>query len=175
MREKRSRSFCGARLALKKLSRRLSGDDMQTPPDEINTIHQDGRPRCPNMNNGETLYCTASHDSRFAIAAVSEKRIGLDVEEISERVLKGQHHYMREEEQSLVKSHPLGEMAASVRIWSIKEAVTKATSLNLTEAWKKTVVREIGAEKSIIMIEDISTEAIHSIVDGHLFTIISID
>jgi hypothetical protein len=175
MREKRRMSFCGARLALKKLSRRLSGDDMQTPPGEITTIHQDGRPRCPHTNDGETTYCTASHDSRFAIAAVSEKRIGLDVEEISERVLKGQHHYMNEEEQLLVKSHPLGEIAASVRIWSIKEAVTKATSLNLTEAWKRTAVQEIGAEKSVIMIDDHRTEAIHSIVEGHLFTMITID
>jgi phosphopantetheinyl transferase len=175
MREKRIMSFCSARLALKNLSRRLSGDDMQTPPGEINTIHPDGRPRCPHTNDGDTLYCSASHDSRFAIAAVSEKRIGIDVEEISERVLKGQYFYMHEEEQSLAQSHPLGEMAASVRVWSVKEAVAKVTGLNLPQAWKRTVVREIGAEKSVIMIDDVTAEAIHSIVEGHLFTIITID
>jgi phosphopantetheinyl transferase len=174
MKGKRRKNFCGARLALKKLSRRLPGGDMLAPPDEITTIQADGLPRCPRTNGVEPLYCTASHDSRFAVAAVSEKRIGIDVEEISERVLKGRHHYMHDEEQSLVKSHPIGEIEASTRVWSIKEAVTKATGLNLAQAWKRTAVLEVGEEKSVMLIDHDRVEAIHAVVDGHLFTMISI-
>ena len=175
MKGKRRTSFCGARLALKKLSRRLPGGDMLTPPDQITTIQADGLPRCARANGAETMYCTVSHDSRFVVAAVSEKPIGIDVEEISERVLKGQHHYMRDEEASLVKSHPLGEMEASVRVWSIKEAAAKAANLNLAQAWKRAMVQKIGGGKSIVLIDYDIVEAVHAVVDGHLFTMLSLD
>jgi phosphopantetheinyl transferase len=174
MKGKRRTSFCGARLALKKLSRRLPGGDMLGPPDEITTIQANGLPRCPHADGVEAEYCTASHDSRFAVAAVSGKPIGIDVEEISERVLKGQHHYMQDEEQSLVKSHPMGELEASVRVWSIKEAVTKALGINLPKAWRNTRVNDIGNEKSAILIDGAPHEAFHATVDGHIFTLINI-
>jgi phosphopantetheinyl transferase len=81
---------------------------------------------------------------------------------------------MHDEEQSLVKSHPIGEIEASTRVWSIKEAVTKATGLNLAQAWKRTAVLEVGEEKSVMLIDHDRVEAIHAVVDGHLFTMISI-
>ncbi|MBP7738353.1 MAG: polyketide synthase dehydratase domain-containing protein [Spirochaetes bacterium] len=175
MREKRRLTFCSARLALKRLSRRQSGNDMATAPEEINTIHSDGRPRCPLTGSGEEICCTASHDSRFAIAAVSENPIGIDVEEITPRVLKGQGHYMNEEEISLVKGHPLGEMEASIRVWSAKEALSKATGLHLTETWGKSAVTAIGEKSSLIRIEGKKYEALHARVEGHLVTLIVLE
>jgi phosphopantetheinyl transferase len=175
MRKKRRLTFCSARLALKKLSRRLSGNDMTTPPEAITTIHPDGRPRCPLTDGSETLHCTASHDSRFAVAAVSEHPIGIDVEEITPRVLKGQGHYMHDEEIALVKGHPLGEMEASIRVWSAKEAVSKATGLHLVETWRKSAVEIIGEDCSIISIDGIKHEALHVIVEGHIVTLIVIE
>ncbi len=175
MREKRRLTFYGARLALKKLSRRLSGNDMTAPPEAITTIHPDGRPRCPLTSGGETLHCTASHDSRFAIAAVSEYPIGIDVEEITPRVLKGRDHYMHDEEIALVKGHPLGEMEASLRVWSAKEAISKATGMHLVETWRRAAVKEIGKEKSIIQVDERPFEIIHAIVEGHIITVIRLD
>jgi phosphopantetheinyl transferase len=175
MKGKRRKSFCGARLALKKLSRRLPGGDTTAPPDEITTIQDGGLPLCPHAAAAEPLHCTVSHDSRFAVAAVSGKPIGIDVEELSERVLKGRHHYMRDEELSLVKSHPMGEMEASMRVWSIKEAAAKAAGLHLTHVWKNTVMQEIGEEKSAVLIDHNRIEAVHAVVEGHLFTILSLD
>lgn len=174
MREKRMRSFCSARLALKTLSRRLSGNDMTTPPDAITTMSPDGRPLCPRTDGGASIRCTASHDSRFAIAAVSEKPIGIDVEEITGRVLKGQGHYMNDEEIALVRGHALGEMEASIRVWSVKEAVSKASGMHIVEAWRRASAREIGPEKTIILVNGKSHEALHAVVDGHLFTIITL-
>jgi len=172
MREKRRLTFCSARLALKKLSRRLSGNDMTTPAEAITTIHPDGRPRCPLTDGADPWHCSASHDSRFAVAAVSEHPIGIDVEEITPRVLKGQDHYMNKEEIALVKGHPLGEMEASIRVWSAKEAVSKATGLHLVETWRKAVVEIIGVDRSVIIIDGKKHEALHGIVEGHIVTLL---
>ncbi len=172
MREKRRLTFCSARLALKKLSRRLSGNDMTTSPEAITTIHPDGRPRCPLTNGSDTLHCTASHDSRFAVAAVSEHPVGIDVEEITPRVLKGQNHYMHDEEIALVKGHPLGEMEASLRVWSAKEAVSKASGLHLVETWRKSTVEVIDEDRSTITLDGKKHEALHAVVEGHIFTIV---
>jgi phosphopantetheinyl transferase len=175
MREKRRLTFCSARLALKRLSRRMPGSDMTAPPETITTINPDGRPRCPRTDGTETLHCTASHDPRFAIAAVSEFPIGIDVEEITPRVLKGQSHYMNDEEIALVKNHPLGEMEASIRVWSAKEALSKATGLHLVETWRKSAVKEIGMDSSMITIDGKKYKALHGIVEGHMVTIIVMD
>ena len=53
----------------------------------------------------------------------------------------------------MLKSVPMGEIEASIRIWSIKEAVTKALGIKLTEAWKKVEVKEIGIDISRIEID----------------------
>jgi len=172
MREKRRLTFCSARLALKRLSRRMPGSDMTAPPETITTINPDGRPRCPRTDGTETLHCTVSHDSRFAVAAVSEQPIGIDVEEITPRVLRGQEHYMNPDEIALVKGHPLGEMEACLRVWSAKEAVSKASGLHLVETWRKASVQEIGADQSIIAVYGKKHEALHGIAEGHMVTLV---
>jgi phosphopantetheinyl transferase len=174
MREKRGRSFLAARLALKKLSRRISSNDDITPPHAITTMKPGGRPCCPLTSGDEAFYCTASHDARFAVAAVSERRIGIDVEEISGRVLKSRRLYMHERELSLVKSHALGEMEASARVWTAKEAVAKATGMHLAEAWRRAEVKEIGRVKSTVMIDEKAYEVNQAIIDNHLFTLITV-
>ena len=172
MREKRGTSFCAARLALKRISRRISGEDTATPPTLISTVKPDGRPDCPHTGGAGAPHCTASHDSRFAVAAVSERPVGIDVEEISARVLTGRHFYMHDGEMALAQSHPLGETEASARVWSIKEAVTKAAGMHLAEAWKRTTVKKIGAELSEIEIDGIAHRAVHAVVEGHIFTLV---
>lgn len=172
MREKRGTSFCAARIALKRISRRISGDDMTTPPSAISTVKSDGRPDCPHTGGAAFPYCSASHDSRFAVAAVSERPLGIDVEDITERVLTGRHFYMHPAEMVLTQGHPLGEMAAAARVWSIKEAVTKAAGMHLAEAWKRTEVKEIGTEMSEIEIDGIAHQALHAVVEGHIFTLV---
>jgi phosphopantetheinyl transferase len=173
MHEKRARSFLAARLALKKISRKLSGNDTGTPANEITTVKPDGRPACPLTNGIELYHCSVSHDSRFAVAAASKSRVGIDVEEISDRVLNSRHLYMHGEELALVKSHLLDEVEASTRIWSIKEAVSKATGMNLAEAWMRTRMKDIGSEKSAVQVDNDTYEAVHAVVDGHIFTVIT--
>ncbi len=172
MRAKRARTFLGARMALKKLARRLPGADPAIPSGALTTMHENGRPRCPLPDGSEPYHCSASHDSRFAVAALSGGRIGIDVEALSNRVMNGRSLYMHEEELALVREHPIGEMEASARVWSVKEAVSKALGMNLAKAWEKTAVAGIETDRSALTIDGKTEVAIHSVVDDHLFTLV---
>ncbi|MCP4682473.1 MAG: 4'-phosphopantetheinyl transferase superfamily protein [Desulfobacterales bacterium] len=174
MGEKRKQSYLGARLACKRLSRKLSNNDMQTPAQDISTICSDQvRPSCPLTDGSEPCSCSVSHDSRFAVSVASEKKVGIDVEKISGRVLKSRDFYIREEEKALVRDSTLGEIEASLRVWSIKEAVSKASNIGLTDSWKKVMVKDIGKHESSIDIENKEGYTVfHDTIDQHLFTLI---
>ena len=173
MGEKRRRSYLGARLCCKSISRQLSGDDRKTPPSSITTVSPDGiRPRCPLKDGSQPFFCSVSHDSRFAIAVASEGRAGVDVEKISEKALRSQRLYMDKTERSLAQGSALGEMAASVRIWTIKEAVSKALDLDLADSWKRVLVKDIGVNMSRMDIDNKDHTAFHDTIDNHLFTMV---
>ncbi|OGQ69125.1 MAG: hypothetical protein A3F89_07895 [Deltaproteobacteria bacterium RIFCSPLOWO2_12_FULL_50_11] len=174
MTRERGASYLAARLALKRLSRRMSGNDTTTPADTIVTVTPDKQPRCPLTNGEEGPYCSLSHDKRFAVAVVSDNKIGIDVEEISDRVLKPRRFYMNEKETLLAKNSSLNEVEAFLRVWSIKEAASKATGLKLATVWSKTSVTEIGREKSVVEIDGTLWEVFHEKVDNHLFTILTL-
>ena len=82
---------------------------------------------------------------------------------------------MSEKERALVENSSLGEMWASIRIWTIKEAVSKALNWNLADSWKRVLVTDIGLNRSSIIIDDKVHTAFHDTVDNHLFTVINIE
>lgn len=170
---KRRRSFLAARLACKRISRCLSGNDSRTPAPEINTLCPDfRRPCCRHIDTGAAVPCSVSHDERFVIAVVSDERAGIDVEKISGRVLRSQALFMNKAEQRLVKSSKLGAAETAIRIWSIKEAVAKALDMNLAEAWQRVAVARAGRNKSRFQIDSGETfSAFHDTVDQHVFTL----
>ena len=174
MGEKRKNSYLGARLCCKTLSRQLSGDDKKTPAHSITTISADMiRPCCPTTDGEDRFSCSVSHDSRFVFAVASHGRVGIDVEAISKRALKSRRRYMSERETILLEEDlPIGEIEASVMVWSIKEAVVKAFGINLADSWERVVVKEIGREKSILYFDGKRYAAFHAKVDKHMFTII---
>ena len=171
---KRKKSYLGSRLCCKTLSRQLSGNDRDTPASSITTISPDQiRPRSPLTDGRDIFSCSVSHDSRFAIAVAAETRVGVDVEEITEKVLKSRRLYMKEREEILAINSSLGETGASVRIWSIKEAMSKALGINLAQSWEKVEIKDIGQNKSLVLMEKREYTAIHDTVDNHLFTMIT--
>jgi phosphopantetheinyl transferase len=173
MGEKRKKDYLGARLCCKSLSRRLSGNEMETPASSITTISPDSvLPCCPLTDGRIKFECSVSHDSRFAIAVASKSRVGVDVEEISERVLKSRGLFMSEAEKELVRDSSLGEVEASIRVWSIKEAVSKAFGFSLVDAWKKVEVKDIGRNRSSLLMEGRNYTAFHDVVDDHVFTMV---
>jgi len=175
MREKRRKDFTGARLTCKRISRRLAGDDWVTSARTINTISDRVYPACPLPNGSASFKCSVSHDNRFAFAAASRKRIGVDVEKISNRILKSQRLIMNNKEKDLVHSSHMGLIEASIRVWSIKEAVTKALNIKFAESWSIAQVTTIGQNKSILLINGKQYTAYHDTIDDHLFTFIEIE
>jgi len=174
MGEKRLKSYLAARLALKYLSRKLSGNDKTTPASEIHTMMKDHvRPCCPVLDGERGVLCSVSHDRRFVIAVADDKEIGVDVETISDRILKVQKGYMNKKEMALTEVSPLGIVEASIRVWSIKEGASKAIDIPLEKAWKQVSVDEIGETRSMLDVEGVRYQAWHDTVDDHIFTLVS--
>jgi phosphopantetheinyl transferase len=173
MHARRKRNYLAARLACKRLSRHLSGNDRHTPASDITTVSKDGvRPCCPHTAGSSALMCSVSHDERFAIAVASVRRVGIDVEKVSARVLKSSHLFLSPAEQTLIQASQLGQIEAAVRIWSVKEAVAKALDITLADAWGRVRVIAVGQDQSSFLIDEKdSGTGIHAILGAHLFTL----
>ncbi|MEW6672167.1 MAG: polyketide synthase dehydratase domain-containing protein [Thermodesulfobacteriota bacterium] len=171
---RRRQSFLAARLACKRISRRLSGNDLRTAAADIHTLCPDlERPCCRHIDTAEETLCSVSHDDRFVAAAAADGKIGIDVEKVSGRVLRSQGLFMSRAEQELVRSSALGAAAAAIRIWSVKEAAAKALNLNLAETWQRVTVTQVGCDDSRFQIDSTGPfTACHNTVDGHVFTLI---
>jgi len=174
MSDRRRRSFLAARLACKRLSRILSGNDTETDPRAITTVYADKPSPCCPLTDGRSGYsCSVSHDDRFAVAVASTGRVGVDVEKMSERVLKSRSLFMSAQEHALGRESRLEEIETTIRIWSIKEAVTKALDITLTDAWHRVQVRSVGSAESRFQIDDQeSFTAVHAAVGQHVFTLV---
>jgi phosphopantetheinyl transferase (holo-ACP synthase) len=174
--KRRQRSFLAGRLALKHLARKLAGGDRVTPASGIHTIMPDRiHPRCPMPGGRVEAFCSLSHDSRFAIAVAGDGEIGVDVEKISDRVLKARHIYMGVEEMKLTETSILGALEASVRVWSIKEGVSKAMDIPLAESWRQISVDDVGWNTSHLTVGGARYAAFHDTVDDHIFTLVKKD
>jgi phosphopantetheinyl transferase len=175
MSSRRRRSYLAARIACKRISRRISNHDIRTASGDITTVRADRPhiPSCP-MTDGRSPYsCSVAHDDRFAVAVAADRRIGVDVEKLSTRLLKLQSLYMSEQEQDLVLGSHLGEIEAAVRIWSIKEAVAKALDISLAVAWQRVQVCAVDALESRFCIDGKDSQsAVHDKVGPHVFTIV---
>lgn len=172
--EKRKRSYLAARLALKCLFR-SQFEEEQGPAHQIETYRPDTqKPTCFQGEN-ELTYCSVSHDARFAVAVTDDKPVGVDVEEISEKAVRISRLYMSENEQQLVEKSPLGQAEAAVRVWSIKEAVAKATGVVLADVWQQVKVDVIGnTESNFTILERGKYSSLHATVDDHIFTVVRI-
>jgi len=174
---KRRLSFLAARLACKRISRRLSGNDRRTPAAEINTLCPDlRRPCCRYMDTAAEVPCSVSHDDRFVIAVVSAARVGIDVEKTSARVLRSRHLFMSAAEERLLQSSEREAVETAIRIWTIKEAIAKALNMNLAEAWQRVAVEQVGQNQSRFRIDSAGTfSAFHDTVAEHVFTLACLD
>lgn len=169
---RRRRSYLSGRLVLKHLARKLAGDDRMTAATSIHTVADDGiRPFCPDLTGGK-LCCSLSHDRRFAVAVAADEPVGIDVEVISERALKARHLFMLETERLLMESSPLGVLPVALRVWSIKEGVTKTVNMPIGETWKRVEVFNVGEHESRLMVDGRPFVAYHDTVDDHLFTLV---
>ena len=164
---RRKQGYLAGRLALKRLTRKLSGDVLISAAD-LETVMPDGvRPVC-----SASPYASLSHDSRYAVAVADDEPIGVDVEAISDRVQKSVRLFMTAEEMAIVKESPLGHTAAALRVWSIKECVSKAIDRPLADCWQCAAVKSIGGNESSLTVDGTAWLAVHDEINGRLFTVV---
>lgn len=175
MGEKRRNGYISGRLACKRLWRKLSPDDTQTPASAIETIAADRRqPVLPPLKNGPSLRCSVSHDQDFCIAVAHNQPVGVDLEKITSRCLRCAHLFMNASEQILLNTTAMDKAAAALRIWSIKEAAAKALNIILAQAWEQITVTTLGENQSRLKTgSGQETMARHHMVAGHLATLVT--
>ena len=175
MGERRRNGYLAARLACKRLARKLSGNDDLTSPRDISTLDEGSvRPFCPVTDGSGRYECSVSHYSRFVVAVAASSPLGVDVERLSARILKAPHLFMSEREQELLKQSKLDQVRAAMQIWSIKEAVAKALNISLADAWEQTEVVEIGGEESHCRLRgEVPCLAFHGQIEDHLITVMT--
>jgi phosphopantetheinyl transferase len=175
MSSRRRKSYLAARLACKRVARRISNDDMRTAAGDITTVCADrpDHPCCP-LTDGRSMFsCSVSHDERFAVAAAADGCVGVDVEKASERLLTSRSLYMSETEQVLNQRSHLGDVETAVRIWSVKEAVAKALDITLADAWRRVELCAVDSFESRFCVDGQSVwKAVHEMVGEHVFTLV---
>jgi phosphopantetheinyl transferase len=172
----RRNSFLAARLALKRLSRNLSGQAQSLAPEQIDTVRADSpKPVCPAADRSKPLHCSVSHDNRFAVAVAADTPVGIDVEPITAKAFKNRRLFTDEAEFVLMRSFPEGAVAAALRVWSAKEAAAKALDMPLAHAWERVRLTALGLTESRLQVEGVGTRGVlHDTVDGHLFTLFTL-
>jgi len=172
---RRKLHFIGARVALKRLARILYPDDVPHNPSSIETIAPDRvHPTCSPEDLGSLHFSSVSHDDRFVIAAAGLVPIGIDVEKLSRKALRGARHLMSDSERRACIGSLHGDEEDAIRVWTTKEAASKALDIPLPLARLWVTVHKIGDSASIVNSRGLTLEARHAVVDDHLFTIVSI-
>ncbi len=172
----RQKSFLAGRLALKRLYRHCAhGPGLSATHGPDSSQSDSLLPCCPGAEletDAAGLHCSLSHNRRFAVAVAGSTPVGVDVERISEKLLKSSHIYMHAAERQQVRDSALGSNAAALRVWSIKEAAAKTFSMDLADAWQKVRVTVIGRDSSRLQMAGMDLEACHAQVDEHLVSMV---
>ena len=169
---RRRNSFTAARVALKELAYKLGLVEPDTQPCNIETLARDGiRPILP----ASGVYCSVSHDDIFVVAVANDKPIGVDIETVSDKAVRGWHIFMSLPEQRLISETDLGADRTALRAWTMKEAAAKALDLDLVQAWREVQVLRIGEEKSLARVKGMETPFTHLEIQGHVLSLITFD
>jgi hypothetical protein len=173
--EKRRKSFVAARMAMKRLARKVVGGAAALAASALDTVlSDDRRPGVSGPGLAHDLHFAAAHDDRFVIAVAGKRRLGVDVERIADKMLRTMRLYMSEAEQRLAHDSPLGVLPAAARVWTLKETAAKALDLPLVEACAAAQIVEIGESRSLVRIGEPTWRADHAVIDDHIFTLLTL-
>jgi phosphopantetheinyl transferase len=169
---RRRMNFMSARVALKRLTRQLGLVEQDRTDRTIETLGPDDQKPCL----GETkLCCSVSHQARIVVAVAHNHPVGVDLEQISEKALRVLRTFGIEKEQKLVSYSPLGTERAATRIWTSKEAASKALDLHLFQALQEVEVVSIGEKEGLIRFQGKPFPVKHCENEGQLMTLITCD
>jgi phosphopantetheinyl transferase len=146
MKQRRLKSFTGSREALKLLSRQLGLVEENRPNRTIETMGPDNQKPCLAES---PLYCSVSHSSQYVVAVAHRYPIGVDIEAISNRILRIESLFLSPGEKHLIAHCGMEFLPAATRVWTMKEAAAKAFGLNLFQALRQVEVITLGKETGV--------------------------
>ena len=169
---RRLQGFTAARVALKRLARQLNLVEKDRPDRTIETLSPDGVRPCLSESG---IYCSVSHSARLVVAVAHRRPIGVDLEKVSEKVIRTKHLFMSPGEEALVSHSDLGLERAATRAWTIKEAAAKALGLHLFQALREVEVVSVGEEEGVMRYQEKTYPARHAEGNGHVITVLTCD
>ena len=167
---RRRKGFTAARVALKKLARLLDLVEENRPDRTIETLGPDDVRPCLAESG---IYCSVSHSAGLVVAVAHRHPIGVDVEMISEKVIRTKHLFMLPKERDLVSLSGLGPDRAATRAWTTKEAAAKALGLHLFQALREVEVVSVGEEDGMMKYQEKTYPVRHAEGNGYVLTLIA--
>jgi len=102
------------------LAREMISVETGVSPETVEFSEDDGgKPYTVNTN----IFFNVSHSGNLVACAVSEKPVGIDIEQISSKPLKAISRFATDTEKSFVSDDPV----KATILWTLKEACLKAT------------------------------------------------
>lgn len=169
---RRRKGFTAARVALKGLARQLNLVEKDTPDRTIETLGPDGVKPCLSESG---IYCSVSHSARLVVAVAHRHPIGVDLEMVSEKVMRTKHLFMSPRERELISLSNLGPERAATRAWTIKEAAAKALGFHLFRALREVEVVRLGEEDGVMRYQEKTYPVRHAEGNGYVITLITCD
>ena len=150
---RRKNGFIAARICLKILAYKMGlvGPDQEAGA--LESVNQtDRRPLLPGAEG--RYYASVSHDRRFTLAVADKWPIGVDIEAVSSKLVKGGHIFMNSEEMAIAGSGRMDMAQAATLIWTAKEAAAKMLNLHLGDAWRMVRLVKLGLNESVFVYGD---------------------
>jgi phosphopantetheinyl transferase len=169
---RRRKGFVAARVALKRLARQLDLVKEKRPDRTIETLGPDDVRPCL---AGSGIYCSVSHSGRFVAAVAHTHPIGVDLERVSEKVIRTRHLSMSPKEKDLVSLSRLGPERAASRVWTTKEAAGKALGLHLFQALREVEVVRVGEQRGAMRYQGKAYPVRHAEENGYVITLVTCD
>ncbi len=169
---RRRKGFTAARVALKRLVRQLNLVEKDRPDRTIETLGPDDVKPCLNDSG---IYCSVSHCGRLVVAVAHRHPIGVDLEMVSEKVIRTKHLFMSPRESELISLSGLGPQRAATRVWTSKEAAAKALGLQLFPALRGIEVVRLGDEDGMMKYQEKTYPVRHAEGNGYVITLITCD
>lgn len=172
MGSRRRRDFIVARVALKRLARQLGIVKENRPDREIETLGPDDVRPCLAESG---IYCSVSHSARLIAAVAHRHPIGVDLEMVSEKVIRTKHLFMSPRERDLVSLSTLGPERTATRAWTTKEAAAKALGLHLFQAIQEVEVIRVGEKEGMMRYQKRIYPVMHAEGNGYVMSLICCD
>jgi phosphopantetheinyl transferase len=168
----RRKGFTAARVALKRLVRQLNLVEKDRPDRMIETVGPDNVRPCLGESG---IYCSVSHCGGLVVAAAHRHPIGVDLEMVSEKVIRTKHLFMSPRERDLIALSGLGPQRAATRVWTTKEAAAKALGLHLFQALREVEVVRLGEGEGMMKYQEKTYPVRHAEGNEYVMTLIICD